>query len=189
MIGGLVVDSATGSRLPCVEVIPEDSSGRLSARGLTAIDGVFQFPSPERGVYRLRFDIWGHRPVFGPLESLESSTEQSKRYVLSFGYPSDTTRLQDEANAPPRLKASGRGPQYPRELRSRAVQGSALMRFVVDTAGRVDPESIAVVSSTEPSFGASVRTFLRSARHTPARRDDRAVCALMVQPFYFTVER
>ena len=42
--------------------------------------------------------------------------------------------------------------EYPRELQAADIQGSVLLRFVVDTMGRVEPSSVEVLSSTREGF-------------------------------------
>ena len=77
LVGGIAVDSATGMRLPCVDVTLEDTTGRVVARAQTTYDGAFQFDAPARGAYRFRFSVWHHVPVVGPTEMLDPSSEKS----------------------------------------------------------------------------------------------------------------
>lgn len=57
--------------------------------------------------------------------------------------------------------------------------GIALVRFVVDTAGRVEPASIAVVSSPSPALRDALLDHVRPARFSPGRVQGRAVRVLM----------
>src|SRR5690349_2189266 len=84
LVGGIAVDSATGMRLPCVDVVLEDTTGRVVAHTQTVNDGAFQFDAPARGAYRYRFSVWHHQAAIGPIENLDPSSEQARMYQLSF---------------------------------------------------------------------------------------------------------
>lgn len=57
--------------------------------------------------------------------------------------------------------------------------GVALVRFVVDTSGGVDPNSVTVVSSPSPSYAASLNNHVRGLRFAPGRAQGRAVRVLL----------
>jgi TonB family protein len=59
--------------------------------------------------------------------------------------------------------------QYPPSLRQFGVEGSAIVQFVVDTNGRVEPRSVTLLSSTHPLFGSAAIEVARKARFTPGR--------------------
>jgi len=77
------------------------------------------------------------------------------------------------------------GPTYPPLLRDRGPDGLVVVRFVIDTLGRVEPPSLDVVQSSHPLFLASVRTALDRLRFLPARFSGRRVRARMEQRFEF----
>ncbi|PYO59631.1 MAG: hypothetical protein DMD70_11765 [Gemmatimonadetes bacterium] len=57
--------------------------------------------------------------------------------------------------------------------------GVALVRFVVDSTGRVEPGSIAVVSSPSPALRQTLVDHVRPARFSPGRVQGRAVRVVM----------
>ena len=57
--------------------------------------------------------------------------------------------------------------------------GVALVRFVVDSTGRVEPGSIAVVSSPSPALRETLVDHVRPARFSPGRVQGRAVRVVM----------
>jgi len=63
---------------------------------------------------------------------------------------------------------------------STIMGGVAVVRFVVDSAGRVEPASIAVVSSPSPALRETLVEHVRPARFAPGRVQRRAV-RVMVQ--------
>lgn len=87
-----------------------------------------------------------------------------------------------------RMTASGK-PRYPDMLRQSGVDGRVLIRFTVDTLGRIDPASVAVLSTTHELFTQSVRAALPAFRFRPAESGGRRVPALAEMPFEFTLRR
>lgn len=82
-----------------------------------------------------------------------------------------------------------RSPRYPDLLRFAGVEGRVMVRFVVDTAGRVERGSVTVVASNRDEFSLSVREALRQARFAPAELAGRRVRQLVEQPFEFRLTR
>jgi protein TonB len=76
-------------------------------------------------------------------------------------------------------------PIYPRVLELKGIEGSALVRFVVDTTGRADIESFRIVEETHRLFGQAVRDALPRMRFRPAMMGDKKVRQLVEQPFGF----
>lgn len=60
-------------------------------------------------------------------------------------------------------------PDYPVMLRGAGVQGTVTVRFIVDSAGRVEPGSIDVVRATHTLFAQSVQRWLARTRYAPAQ--------------------
>ena len=87
-----------------------------------------------------------------------------------------------------RIVTSAR-PRYPESLRQAAIDGTVLVRFVVDTTGRVDMSSVAVVSSTHDLFTRAVRDALPGFRFKPAESGGHHVRALAEMPFEFQITR
>jgi len=78
-------------------------------------------------------------------------------------------------------------PVYPRDLLAIGEEGLVQMTYVVDTAGRVDMNTIEVVSSNDPRFTESVRTALGLMLFHPAIRDGKTVRQLVTQQFRFKI--
>ena len=64
---------------------------------------------------------------------------------------------------------------YPAALRQAGMEGSALVQFVVDTSGRVDPQSVTVISSTNALFATAAIEVAKKARFSPGRNADEGV--------------
>jgi TonB family protein len=76
-------------------------------------------------------------------------------------------------------------PEYPSLLRSAGVEGRVTARFIVDTAGRVEPGSIELETESNELFAAAVRKALERARFTAAETGGRKVRMRMWQEFAF----
>jgi len=63
----------------------------------------------------------------------------------------------------------------------------ALVRFVVDTAGLVEPCSIVLLETTHPLWGEAVLGQLPGQRYHPALRGSRVVRMTVDMPFNLTV--
>jgi TonB family protein len=78
-------------------------------------------------------------------------------------------------------------PAYPSPLRLSGIDGDVLVRFVVDSVGRVEPASITIIQTTHALFGDAVRQWLRRTRYTPAELLGRPVRQLVEQRIAFTL--
>ena len=80
-------------------------------------------------------------------------------------------------------------PDYPAALRSSGVEGQVVVQFVVTESGRVDRESVKVISASNDLFASSVASALGRMRFTPARIGTHAVAQLVQQLFVFRLDR
>ena len=78
-------------------------------------------------------------------------------------------------------------PAYPEMLRAAGIEGRVILRFVVDTTGRVEPASITTIESTHARFEQSVRDVLPRLRFAPAEVGGRHVRQLVEMPFQFSL--
>lgn len=80
-------------------------------------------------------------------------------------------------------------PAFPDALRRAGVEGRVVLRFVVDSAGIVEPGSQHVVTATHPAFAEAVERVLPRLRFRPAEHRGRRVRQVVELPFVFTLER
>ena len=78
-------------------------------------------------------------------------------------------------------------PEYPLHLQAQGIQGSAFVRFVVDTNGLVDTMTYRVVRAAHPDFAVAVRRSLGGMRFRPAIRGGVVVRQLAEQTFTFRI--
>jgi TonB family protein len=79
--------------------------------------------------------------------------------------------------------------KYPWALRQQGVQGRVIVQAIIDSVGRVDPGSVAVVRSPDPGFDDVCVDYILHARFQPGRRAGRAVSVLMTIPIDFTIQK
>lgn len=80
-------------------------------------------------------------------------------------------------------------PVYPDTLRAQGIEGRVIVQVVVDTSGRVEPGSAAVVQSPHPGFDQPAIDFVNAARFRPARRHGHPVRAVVDVPIDFKLDR
>jgi TonB family protein len=97
-----------------------------------------------------------------------------------------TERTVDE---PVELLPHQAPPRYPPQLERAGVGGDVLVQFVVDTSGRVERGSVAILQSSHDEFASAVQQRLAALRFVPARARGRVVRQLVEQRFTFEVVR
>jgi len=80
-------------------------------------------------------------------------------------------------------------PSYPPALRDAGVEGTVVVRLVVDSLGRAAPGSLRAIRSDHPGFITPALRSLRSAKFRPARMAGRAVAVLVDVPVQFRLRR
>lgn len=147
---------------------------------------------PSFSIPRIPFDIPEHRPaqiigqLLADLRNIApgSSFGTDPGVVESGGIYTEATvdrMVTPSAGNPP--------PAYPARLASAGVEGDALVRFVVDTAGRVEPASVEILSASHALFAESVRRWLGQTRYSPALVQGRPVRQLVQQRVGFSLAR
>lgn len=79
-------------------------------------------------------------------------------------------------------------PAYPDALRSSGIRGLVTAEFVVDTTGRVEPDSFRAVASDNELFTTAVRTAVLRTRFRPAEAGGRRVRQLVQESFSFVLQ-
>jgi TonB family protein len=82
---------------------------------------------------------------------------------------------------------SSAAPAYPESLRTHGVEGSATVKFIVDTTGYADSGSFRIVTATNLEFAEAIRAALPNMRFEPAMLADHTVRQLVQQEFRFVL--
>ena len=94
----------------------------------------------------------------------------------------------------PVLVQRAQWPEYPLPLRDSGVQGKVLLRFIVDTSGRVERESIKTVvqqgfPTPDPLFELAARQAVLATSFRPAMHEGRRVRQWIFMPFSFEIRK
>ncbi len=96
------------------------------------------------------------------------------------------TFTSDEVDSPIQ-RTGGPMPVYPPQLESFGIAGSVRLRFIVGTNGRVESNSIEVVSSTNKAFEPAAIKTIRESTFKPAMIRGEPVRQVVEQSINFTV--
>jgi TonB family protein len=78
---------------------------------------------------------------------------------------------------------------YPNQLKASGTEGSVQVQFVVSAEGRVDMNTVQVMSSTHPQFAEATVAALKEFRFTPARKGNHNVRMLTTVPIQWKLQR
>jgi protein TonB len=80
-------------------------------------------------------------------------------------------------------------PPYPDILKRAGIQGRVLLSAIVDTTGRVEPNSIQIVNSPNPGFDVPARSWVLKALFRPARLHGQAVRVHVTLPIDYAIKQ
>ena len=80
-------------------------------------------------------------------------------------------------------------PPYPDILKQAGIQGRVLLSAIVDTTGRVEPNSIQIVKSPNPGFDVPARSWVLQALFRPARLHGQAVRVHVTLPIDYSIKQ
>lgn len=80
-------------------------------------------------------------------------------------------------------------PSYPPDLELKGVEGFARVRFVIDSTGLIDMETVKVIEASQPQFAKAVEDAMPRMHFRPALMGGHAVRQLAEQEFSFRLER
>jgi protein TonB len=105
-------------------------------------------------------------------------------YAVSSGVPDGAVLTEAIVERPARVLAAPT-PRYPERLRAMGIGGRVVVRFVIDTTGRVEAEGVQVMASSHADFEAAVLAVLPRLRFRPAEWRGKQVRMQAVMPFEF----
>lgn len=127
--------------------------------------------------------IWSRMGDSAPVEDdADGSAADSLALRVAQGWAYTADQVELPANP---LPGMGAAPAYPDNLRKAGIGGRVLVEFIVDEQGKVDPESVNIVSSTHPLLSAAVRSAVVHARFAPAYTKGHVVRQVVQQPVVF----
>lgn len=121
-------------------------------------------------------------PQPGDLGTEQTSTIESREFASY-----DTVFTIAEVDSAVSVDPSSAAPAYPPALLKLGVEGSVMVRYVVDSLGHADVSTLKIVRATRIEFAVAVREALPLMRFTPAKMGPKAVPQLVEQPFNFRI--
>jgi periplasmic protein TonB len=194
------------NRLPNSERTPSrNAGGRRKERGhASALRLVFPDPSALRFASVAELDMSRFIPDV-PIADLGFSSLRDEpvefgaagaggvlRLALGHAYARPTANGAYSEEVVEKIVAPRRGnpkPTYPRQLQHAGIEAGFLVRFVVDTSGRVDAKSIEFPTTVHPLFVRAVQAALLRSRYFPAELGGMRVRQFVAQQFKFILSR
>lgn len=139
------------------------------------------------GPIRIRLPESGTEAIPGLPVSNSGRIPGSSIVLPGLPGPIGIYREGDLSDSPAMLQFAD--PVYPPALRAARVEGAVQVTYVVDALGRVEPESITIVSSDHPSMSDAVRMALLQARFQPGKVRGTPVRSLVQQTIRFSLMR
>lgn len=168
------------------EAAPDVPAGYQVLAAPAEITGI-----PEPGKVEFRAEDFTGRGIAGGLgggrKVLVAAPPDSAPELetpLSVAVVDQPPRLKNLAEITPRLEAL-----YPRSYHMAGIEGRVIIEVVVDRDGRVEDDTMKVVSSSHADFEEPSRDLVRLMRFEPARRNGRAVRVWIRLPINWTIGR
>jgi len=101
----------------------------------------------------------------------------------------DTVFTIAEVDSAVAVDPASAAPAYPPALLKLGVEGSVMVRYVVDSLGHADISTLKIIRASRIEFAVAVREALPLMRFTPAKMGPKAVPQLVEQPFNFRIQK
>jgi TonB family protein len=123
-------------------------------------------------------------PRAGDLGTEKVAAVESRRFASY-----DTVFTIAEVDSAVAVDPMSTAPSYPPALQRLGVEGSVMVRYVVDSLGHADVSTLQIMRATRIEFAIAVREALPNMRFFPARMGEKAVPQLVEQPFNFRIQK
>ena len=171
--------------IPPPDKPPPGEASRETVRYIALADGPGQGPGPAV--------IDPQKPISDapPTRDLGGTRDSTKTSPPAVPTPGDQTRdsvfTEIEVDSAVVRSQASAAPAYPLDLLAKHIEGTAVVRYVVDTTGFADTVSFTVIRATDPGFVRAVREALPYMRFSPAKIGAKKVRQLVEQPFTFKI--
>jgi TonB family protein len=164
-----------------------DAFAPNSLDGIEVYNGVSEVPVELRGPRGEErcgvVAVWSRMPERRPKQSKKKPLTAEEINAL---LASATVYTAEQVDRPVQVDSEAPvEPYYPDSLRAKHASGTAVVEFVVDTAGKAEPETISVVLASHPGFARAAREAIFSAKFVPALLRGRTVRQIVQLPVEF----
>lgn len=174
---------ARAAVVPVVVAWPEESPHRHSLRPPPSIARIAVPTFPTLTASPIQVPLLPPGTRFDPTPWLRGDDSAAGAEPGTEGGPWNALLVEEQ----PALLAAP-VPAYPEPLRRAGIAGRVVLEAVIDTLGRAEAASVAVVQSTHGGFDAPARDCIRRALFRPARVHGRAVRVLIRVPIDFRLD-
>ena len=105
----------------------------------------------------------------------------------AFERPADSVYFAEQVDSPAAYDDRSAAPAYPDSLQRAGIEGAVMAQFVIDTSGRIEMETVKVLSSTNLRFTQSVLEALPRMLFRPAVLNGNKARQIVEVPFKFRV--
>lgn len=168
-------------RLVVYLVPPDPVASRRGAEGVAS----FTVPRADGGLPAASPAVAG--TDLGPTVPGNHASLETGDLQIARPDPGDNALTVLEVDSAIARDPTSAAPEYPPFLLRQGVEGSAAVRFVVDSTGLVDTLTYRVVRATHPDFAVAVRRALPYMHFRPAIQGGRRVRQLAEQTFSFRI--
>jgi hypothetical protein len=123
-------------------------------------------------------------PQPGDLGTEKTATIESRQFASY-----DTVFTIAEVDSAVAVDPASTAPAYPPSLLKLGIEGSVMVRYVVDSFGKADLSTLTIVRASRIEFAVAVREALPLMRFMPAKMGPKAVPQLVEQPFNFRIQK
>ena len=193
VVGGEAVDARSGAAISTLNVRllgcdSEAACRRAVDSTRTDVHGLFRLVAPRAGIYQLEFIPPVGAITRGPVDTVAAGALLLRRFMVKVEDAdsiAERVLAEFEVEKPAEPLRGQAVPRYPPALAADQVKGEVLAQFVVDTSGRLRPNSLRVVHSSHPAFTAAVQQVVYGMRFKPAEVRGVRVAQLVQMPFAF----
>jgi hypothetical protein len=123
-------------------------------------------------------------PQPGDLGTEQTASIESRKFASY-----DTVFTITEVDSAVAVDPASTAPAYPPSLLKLGIEGSVMVRYVVDSFGKADLSTLTIVRASRIEFAVAVREALPLMRFMPAKMGPKAVPQLVEQPFNFRIQK
>lgn len=179
--------SGTATAAPSQAAAPAPSSVALSKISLelpdvgAALPSVSELGGVEAGAFGAFEGTRGMGPVGGqPTEDELLAENSAGTPVVSEAMLAEKPRIINRFEMEEQWQRL-----YPAVLNAKGVSGETVVSFVIDTQGRVEPQTIRMVFASHPEFIVATITGVKRMRFAPARLNGSPVRVRAVMPVHW----
>jgi TonB family protein len=176
-LGKRVIDEPPQETIEAMYVVPPDQAGPRQEQHLQFVADGEKGSAPDK-------QSKGGEPVN---ESSAPRSDETNAVAAQRSTSNDDAYSVLDVDSAAVRDPSSAAPAYPPAMMHLAIEGTATIKFVIDTAGRVDLGTVQTMTATNAAFANAVLVALPRMRFHPARIGEKPVRQVSQQEFKFQI--